>query len=233
MSDIKIEDNFLSSIHLRRLQELFYPQISPILSDVKKKFGDISWRFGLVDHPSLYSQSTSNIPISEKTISYHNIDRVQNSIKKSGEDLPTYKLTDPKYTYQLSCMIYHTTSLLTGIDPIVSSSAHFIIPLFFSSGKIKSPSIIRIKSNLQLKTTEIETSPFHIDYRSEDNGNEYDRLKTSIFYINSNDGYTEFKDGTKIESVANRLITFPSYMEHRGTSCTDKPFRLVINFNYF
>ena len=203
MSDIKIKDNFLSSIHLRRLQELFSPQTSHTLSDVKKKYGEISWRFGLVDHPSLF----------------------QNLIKKSGED--------PPYTYQLSSVIYYATSPSIGIDPKVSSSAHFIIPLFFSSGKIKSPSILRIKSNLQLKTTEIETSPFHTDYKSEDDGNEYDRLKTSIFYINSNDGYTEFKDGTKIESIANRLITFPHHMKHRGTTCTNKPFRLVINFNYF
>ena len=61
---------------------------------------------------------------------------------------------------------------------------------------------------------------------------EFDGLKTSIFYINSNDGYTEFEDGTKVESVANRLVTFPHHMKHRGTTCTNQPFRLVINFNY-
>ena len=57
--------------------------------------------------------------------------------------------------------------------------------------------------------------------------------KVSIFYVNSNDGYTEFEDGTRIESVENRLVTFPANMLHTGTTCTNKPFRIVINFNYF
>ena len=56
---------------------------------------------------------------------------------------------------------------------------------------------------------------------------------TSIFYINTNNGYTKFKDGTKVESIANRMITFPANMEHCGTSCTDKNIRIVINFNYY
>ena len=50
--------------------------------------------------------------------------------------------------------------------------------------------------------------------------------------MNTNNGYTEFENGVKIESVANRLITFPAGMKHRGTSCTDKKIRVVINFNY-
>ena len=56
---------------------------------------------------------------------------------------------------------------------------------------------------------------------------------TSIFYVNTNNGYTKFEDGTKVESVANRMITFPSNMKHTGTSCTDEKKRIVINFNYY
>ena len=56
---------------------------------------------------------------------------------------------------------------------------------------------------------------------------------TAIFYLNSNNGYTEFEDGTKVESVANRFVSFPSTLKHRGTSCTDENVRVVINFNYF
>jgi len=59
-----------------------------------------------------------------------------------------------------------------------------------------------------------------------------DNIKTSIYYFNTNNGYTLFKDGKKIDSVQNRLITFPSSMEHTGTTCTDQPFRLVLNMNY-
>jgi len=52
-------------------------------------------------------------------------------------------------------------------------------------------------------------------------------------YVNTNNGYTKFEDGTKVESVANRLVTFPANMKHKGTSCTDEKIRVVINFNYF
>ena len=84
----------------------------------------------------------------------------------------------------------------------------------------------RIKGNLNPRTSSIIKHGFHVDYEDR-------RVKTSIFYVNSNNGYTEFQDGTRIESVANRLVTFPAYLSHTGTTCTDKSFRVVINFNYF
>ena len=55
----------------------------------------------------------------------------------------------------------------------------------------------------------------------------------AIYYVNSNDGYTEFRDGTKVESIANRLAIFPSTMEHTGSTCTNTKFRCVINFNFY
>ena len=58
-------------------------------------------------------------------------------------------------------------------------------------------------------------------------------ITTSIYYVNSNDGYTEFKDGTIIESVENRLVIFPSDMRHTGTTCTNAKNRIVVNINYF
>ena len=69
-----------------------------------------------------------------------------------------------------------------------------------------------------------------------DFGNNQEKLKqwiTSIFYINTNNGYTKFEDGTIVESVANRMLSFPANMKHCGTSCTDERRRIVINFNYF
>ena len=51
--------------------------------------------------------------------------------------------------------------------------------------------------------------------------------------MNTNNGYTKFEDGSIVESVANRIVTFPANMKHLGTSCTDEKTRVVINFNYF
>ena len=94
--------------------------------------------------------------------------------------------------------------------------------------KIKPKEIFRIKANLLTKTSEIVENSFH---------NDVDGLGimpwiTSILYMNTNNGYTEFENGAKVESVENRMVVFPAEMKHRGTSCTDKKIRVVINFNY-
>ena len=116
------------------------------------------------------------------------------------------------------------------VDP-VPRSPYFenLVPIF---EKIKPVSIVRIKANLLTKTPNIIENAFHGDMEkmSEEKQKQW---TTSILYINTNDGYTKFEDGTKVESVANRLVTFPTNMKHTGTSCTDEKTRVVINFNYF
>ena len=129
--------------------------------------------------------------------------------------------------YQLTCVLYRSPDADIGPEPIVSLQNNFLFPIFFA--QIDPKCLLRVKANLQMRTSEIIKNGFHWDYPAD----KYAGAKTSIFYINSNDGYTEFEDGTRIESVANRLVTFPLNMKHRGTTCTDKPFRVVINFNYF
>jgi len=92
-------------------------------------------------------------------------------------------------------------------------------------------SIVKIRAKLLTRTPEIVESTFHVDIPlSEENLKQW---TTSIFYINTNNGYTKFEDGTIVESVANRMVTFPANMKHCGTSCTDERRRIVINFNYF
>jgi len=59
------------------------------------------------------------------------------------------------------------------------------------------------------------------------------RMTSSILYMNTNNGYTEFAEGEhKVESVANRLVTFPSKIHHCGVSQTDEQTRILINFGY-
>jgi hypothetical protein len=104
----------------------------------------------------------------------------------------------------------------------------------FISTELKAKSIYRIKANLVPRTSEIEVGRFHTDIQENS-----DSYTTSILYMNTNNGYTEFEDKSRenlchtyVKSVANRLLSFPSGMKHRGTSCTDKKVRVVINFNY-
>jgi len=111
-------------------------------------------------------------------------------------------------------------------------SSEFMSVLDPTIGKINPLSLYRIKANLLTKTSKIIPNTFHQDMLGMSN-----RIKkqwtTSILYMNTNNGYTEFKDGTIVGSVANRLISFPANTSHRGTSCTDQNIRVIINFNYF
>ncbi len=97
--------------------------------------------------------------------------------------------------------------------------------LFNVYKKLNCKSIIRVKANLTTRENSIFTYGLHNDYKFE--------CKTSIFYINTNNGKTIFENGTQIESIENRMITFPSQLLHSGTSHTDEKVRIVINFNYF
>ena len=90
--------------------------------------------------------------------------------------------------------------------------------------------ISRIKANATSRTEKVVVFDwaFHCD-----NGPDKKNMTTAIYYINTNNGYTLFEDGTKVESVGNRLLKFPATMIHTGTSCTDDYRRILINFNYY
>ena len=90
--------------------------------------------------------------------------------------------------------------------------------------------INRIKVNCLPKTETLQLSGFHtdIDISKVEDSNP----KTAIFYINDSNGYTLFEDGTKVKSKENRICIFPYYLKHAGTTCTDRPSRILINFLY-
>ena len=91
--------------------------------------------------------------------------------------------------------------------------------------------VYNVRGNLYYGTGQQEKSSRHIDVQ-------YDgtKGKTSILYINTNNGGTKlFIKGKKpvfVESVANRLVTFDSNIEHQAVWQTDEKTRIVINFNY-
>ena len=91
--------------------------------------------------------------------------------------------------------------------------------------KLKIAALIRVKANLNPRTHKIIKHGFHVDLPYP--------CTTAIYYVNTCNGFTEFEDGTVVESVANRFVTFPSSLKHTGTTCTDQKARIVINFNYF
>lgn len=89
-------------------------------------------------------------------------------------------------------------------------------------------SLLRVKANLNPRTSEIVEHGFHTDVPTDSDF----KFTTGILYINDNDGYTIFENGEKVDSVRNRYVEFASDIRHSGSSCTNQKRRLVINFNY-
>tara|TARA_B100001996_G_C18635011_1_gene583340 strand:+ start:45 stop:551 length:507 start_codon:yes stop_codon:yes gene_type:complete len=95
--------------------------------------------------------------------------------------------------------------------------------------KVQPCAVIKIKANLVMATDTIVEHGLHRDVEGAEHLND---LKTSILYLNDNDGYTKFEDGTKHQSVANTMVTFPNSLLHTGSTCTNEHCRLVLNLNY-
>ncbi len=88
--------------------------------------------------------------------------------------------------------------------------------------------LVKCKANLNYPTIENQTGVFHTDFNDTQNKD----ITTSILYINTNDGGTKFEDDTKVESVANRMVSFDCSIKHASVSCTNQDRRILINFNY-
>jgi hypothetical protein len=88
--------------------------------------------------------------------------------------------------------------------------------------------LLRIKANLLVKTENHVEHGFHVDHEEIKAP-----FKTAILYVNTNNGYTLFEDGTKVKSEANRLVAFDGSLMHTGATCTDEKIRVVINFTFF
>ena len=103
-----------------------------------------------------------------------------------------------------------------------SDAWNYILPIL----NIIEPNVLsRIKANLRTRTGSESKSEFHCDVW-------LPLSLTAIFYIDTNDGYTEWEDGDKVSSVENTLVVFPSNMPHLGTAPLNTNRRTVINFNY-
>ena len=91
-------------------------------------------------------------------------------------------------------------------------------------GILKPKSLIRAKVNFYPRTDDIVYHKKHTDLPFEHTG--------ALFYLNTNDGLTVLEDGTKIESIENRILLFDASRPHHSTTTSDQTRRMNINFNY-
>ena len=100
----------------------------------------------------------------------------------------------------------------------INSDRFYIIEPFLSLLNVKS--LVKVKLNFTPKDTVLKKFEFHID-------NDFN-CNTAVFYLNTNNGFTEFDDDTRVDSIENRLVTFDGSVHHSSSTCTDKKNRLVL-----
>jgi hypothetical protein len=85
--------------------------------------------------------------------------------------------------------------------------------------------LIRIKANLYPNQSIKRLNEPHQDYTFSHCG--------AVYSINTCNGGTLLQDGTKIDSVENRILFFDPSLSHDTEFCTDQKIRANININYF
>ena len=140
-----------------------------------------------------------------------------------GSEFPSYMNDGVTHTGDGHIQFTH---LINRDDKFTSSFTLGGLDIF--KQKLNFSKIVRAKFNLLQRTDTIIEHGFHTDIQ-----NPSEEIKTAIFYLNTNNGYTKFKNGDIFESKENTLIMFDSQLEHCGTTCTDRKYRAVFNLNFF
>ncbi|NNE06596.1 MAG: hypothetical protein HKN15_12805 [Xanthomonadales bacterium] len=84
----------------------------------------------------------------------------------------------------------------------------------------------RCKANLYPRDSQFfEHAPHH--------DNTWEDAKGMLFMVNTCNGFTRLHDGTKFDSVGNRMLFFRPHLDHNSTNTTNAHCRVTINFNYF
>ena len=103
-------------------------------------------------------------------------------------------------------------------------TSKFYDAMFPLLDKLEVNCLLRIKANLYPRTETVHEHRKHSDKDYPHSG--------AILYLNTCDGYTKLHDGTKVDSVANRVLLFDPSEEHCSTTTSNEPARFNININY-
>jgi hypothetical protein len=127
---------------------------------------------------------------------------------------------------QFCYLFYKTDQDKLSTRPHMGRELEKVIPLIqnYEFSHNQKYFLLHVKANLNIRTLKNIEHGFHRDHPW--NG------KTSVFYLNDNDGYTKFQNGQVVKSKANRAVIFDSPELHTGSTPTDVYARYVINLNW-
>ena len=127
--------------------------------------------------------------------------------------------TEDYWSWYMSNMVYIKDSPQ---NEICGKIYEMFVPKFKQFANFKT--LIRIKINAYPYTNVVKEHKEHIDF-------EYEHIG-AVFSLNTCDGYTKFADGTKVESIANRIVFFDASKKHQSTTTSNAKLRYNINFNF-
>ena len=139
-----------------------------------------------------------------------------------GDEFPWYYNKDIDNLNEDNKKFQFTHAVIVPEFAQVSNTINMLYPLFSSIG-IKH--LLRVKANLNVVGDGKNIGNYHTDV-------DVPTAMTAVYYINTNNGATEFENGKLVKSVENRIVLFDASMKHRGISCTDKKTRVLININF-
>ena len=150
-----------------------------------------------------------------------------NFFKKDDFNKMKYIITHPNFNWFLQHgvlrnenNIYFSHIFYDNIEIKSPFYKDIVIPFI---NKLKIKKLLRSKLNLYPKTHEQIIHGFHID--------RLDKHNVVLFYFNTNNGQTLFKN-KKINSKENKVVIFDGSLEHSSTTCTDENYRITLNINY-
>jgi hypothetical protein len=103
-------------------------------------------------------------------------------------------------------------------------SEHFNSILMPLLGRLHINSLLRCKINLYTKKSKHIKTAFHTDSPEPHN--------VALFSINTNNGYTLFKNKERAPSIENTMVLFNGQIPHCSVAQTDEHVRINININY-
>ena len=126
---------------------------------------------------------------------------------------------EENWSWYMINMLYSTD---TPQNEICGKIYEMFVPKFKKLANFKT--MIRIKINAYPYTNVVKEHKDHFD--------SYFRHTGAVFSLNTCDGFTKFYDGTKVESVANRIVFFDASKFHHSTTTSNAKLRYNINFNF-
>jgi len=148
------------------------------------------------------------------------------SILTLGENLADIDRVTPEIMFQAVLLTRYTNTLR--VTDFYLEHQEFIAAI---TEKLNVKKFHMIRANCSVRQTQPYQGEMHTDMERRD-----PKLKIAILYLNTNNGGTLFKDGTKdgtfVKSKVNRCAIAPIDMEHAGVWHTDSKLRFVLNINY-